>query len=253
MKTAPLVLIIPSSERRGVEFSDLSLSISNLYSEAVIAAGGLPWIMPIAPVRELAAESVRRCDGVMLTGGDDVQPKLYRGSLPARLKRTLSPASPERDLLELLIIEEVLRQQKPLLAICRGQQILNAALGGTLVVDIAAQVPDALRHSRSDRKDQLVHDVILEPDSLLAGIFAQLTLGVNSSHHQAVGRVAAPFRVTARSPDGVIEGLELRPGKTHLLPYLLAVQFHPERLLARHPEFLGLFHSFTRACADRRR
>jgi putative glutamine amidotransferase len=251
MKSAPLILIVPSSERRGVEFSDLSLSLSNLYAQAIIAAGGLPWVLPIAPLPALVAESVRRCYGVMLTGVDDLQPRLYRRSLPSRLERTLSPASPERDFLELLIIQEVFRRHKPLLAICRGQQILNVSLGGTLVVDIAAEVSRGLNHSRSDRKDALVHETVLEPGSLLRKIFAERVIRVNSSHHQAVGRIAPPLRVTARSPDGVVEGLELRSADAALLPYLLAVQFHPERLIARHPQFLALFRSFTRACALR--
>jgi putative glutamine amidotransferase len=252
MKTAPLVLIVPSSARRGVEFSDHSISLSNCYAQAVLAAGGLPWILPITPDPGLAAEAVRRCDGVMLTGGDDVQPGLYRDTVPARLKRTLGPASPERDLQELLVIGEVFRRRKPLLAICRGQQILNVALGGTLFVDLATQRPDALNHRRSDRKDRLVHEVRLEPGSLLGRVFGKSQTGVNSSHHQAVDRVAPPLQATARSADGVVEGLELRSADTRLLPYLLAVQFHPERLVTSHPEFRPLFGSFVCACAASR-
>src|SRR5438105_4394609 len=129
MKKAPLILISPSSQNRGAEFSDASLSLSNRYPEAILAGGGLPWVMPCVPLPELAAESVRRCDGVLLTGGNDVQPKLYGPELSAQLKKTIGPADPERDSLELLLINEVFRQRKPLLAICRGQQILNVALG----------------------------------------------------------------------------------------------------------------------------
>ncbi|MBU6399031.1 MAG: gamma-glutamyl-gamma-aminobutyrate hydrolase family protein [Verrucomicrobia bacterium] len=250
---APLILIVPSAERRGVEFSDLSLSLSYLYANAILAAGGLPWILPITPEPSPAIEAVRRCDGVMLTGGDDVQPKLYRSTVPTRLRRTLGPLCPERDLLEMEVIGEVFRRRKPLLAICRGQQILNVALGGTLLVDIRAERPGALNHARSDRKDQLVHEVELEPDSLLGRLFGRRRIGVNSSHHQAVARVAPPLRITAQGPDGVVEGLELRPQDTRLLPYLLSVQFHPERLVARHAEFRPLFESFIRACAPRMR
>ena len=153
---------------------------------------------------------------------------------------------PERDILELQMIDEVFRQQKPLLAICRGCQILNVALGGTLIVDIPTQVPAAINHQRTDLKGDKVHEVSLTPDSLLAKVTGERTLGVNSTHHQAVGRVARPFRVTAKSPDGIIEALELKmPG---LLPYLLAVQFHPERLVDRYKEFLEIFKSFV--CAS---
>jgi putative glutamine amidotransferase len=185
---------------------------------------------------------------VILTGGDDIQPALYEADLTPRLKKTISPADPLRDAFELAVIREVFRQRKPLLAICRGQQLVNVAFGGTLIVDIALQVADAFNHSRTDLKDRIVHDVEIQAGSLLHNIFKTTRLGVNSSHHQAVGRVAEPFQVTARGPDGVIECLELAPQNARLLPYFLAVQFHPERLVQPHPEFLKLFKSFIRAC-----
>ncbi len=183
MKSPPLVLITPCTEGKGAEFLDVSLSLSDCYSRAIVAAGGLPWVLPNLPSENLAAEAVRRCDGVMLTGGDDVAPQLYAGRLPPRLRRTVSPADPQRDLSELLLIREVFRQRKPLLAICRGQQILNVALGGTLIVDIAAQVPEALNHRRLDRKDKIVHKAALTRGSLLNKIAGTQTLGINSSHH----------------------------------------------------------------------
>lgn len=186
-----------------------------------------------------------------MTGGDDVQPRLYTSKLPPRLKKKVSPADPARDLSELLVIQEVFRQRKPLLAICRGQQILNVALGGTLIADIPSEKPQAINHGRTDLKDKIVHSVRLEPDSLLSRILGQHSVGVNSTHHQAVARVAEPFRPTAVSPDGIIEGLELSRADRRWLPFLLAVQFHPERLIERHPEFLGLFRSFIEACASK--
>ena len=253
MKPRPQVLITPCSERRGAEFLDRSLSLSDQYPRAIVAAGGLPWVLPCLPSEELAAAAVRRSDGVMLTGGDDVRPELYARRLPARLRRTVSPADGPRDLSELLLIREVFRQRKPLLAICRGQQILNVALGGALIVDIRAQLPGALNHCRLDRKDKIVHKVALTPGSILNKIGGTQTLGVNSSHHQSVGRVAGPLRVTAASPDGVVEGLELSSSAAGLLPWLLAVQFHPERLFEEHDVFLELFRAFRRACEMKRK
>src|SRR5947208_6721523 len=135
----------------------------------------------------------------MMTGGEYLQPTLYANHLTPRLRRTLGPADPGRDLMELLLIGEVFRQHRPLLAICRGQQVLNVALGGTLIVDIATQVPGALNHLRLDRKDKIVHKVALTPGSILNKISGKQTLGVNSSHHQAVGRLARPLRATAMS------------------------------------------------------
>jgi putative glutamine amidotransferase len=145
------------------------------------------------------------------------------------------------------MIDEVFRQHRPLLAICRGHQILNIALGGTLIVDIPTQKPGAMNHQRTDLKSEKVHEVALTPGSLLAKITGERILSVNSTHHQAVGRVAKPLRVTGKSPDGIIEAMELKsPG---LLPYLLAVQFHPERLVDRYKEFLQIFESFVGSCA----
>ena len=252
MKSRPLILITPCTERRGVEFSDSSLSLSDRYPRAIVAAGGIPWVLPCLPSGNMAAEAVRRCDGMMLTGGDDVQLKLYANHLPPKLKRALSPAEPARDLAELLLIREIFRQRKPLLAICRGQQILNVALGGTLIADIPTQVPGALNHSRLDRKDKIVHKVALTPGSILNKITGKQTLGVNSSHHQAVGRLAGALCVTAVSPDGVGEALELAGPAARWLPWLVAVQFHPERLFEKHDVFLELFRSFTRACEPKR-
>jgi putative glutamine amidotransferase len=252
MVNPPLILVAASTEKRGVEFGDVSLSLSENYLRAVMDAGGLPVVLPCTTSPELVAESVRRCDGVLLTGGDDVAPKLYADKLPPRLARTVGPNDHPRDLRELMLIGEVLRQRKPLLAICRGHQLLNVALGGTLIVDIAAQVPGALRHNRSDRKNVPVHEVRLTDGSLLANIVGKRCLGVNSSHHQAVGRVAGALRVTGRSEDGVIEAMELKAAGKLPLPYLVSVQFHPERLVARHAEHRGIFLGFIRACLKKR-
>jgi putative glutamine amidotransferase len=247
----PVILISPCTERRGTEFSDVSVSLSNRYPMAVSRAGGLPCIAPVLSERSEVAEMVRRVDGVMLTGGNDVQTGLYRRHLPPHLKRKLGPPDPQRDLMELLLVDEVFRQRKPLLAICRGHQILNVALGGTLLVDIGTQKPGATEHERSDRKDQLVHGIRIEPHSLLAAVMGKKHLRVNSSHHQAVDRIATILRPTAVSDDGIVEALELDASAKNALPYLLSVQFHPERLVDRHKEFGKLFASFVRSCESR--
>jgi putative glutamine amidotransferase len=168
--------------------------------------------------------------------------------VPAPLRRTVKEVDPVRDVHELVMIREVFRQRKPLLAICRGQQLLNIALGGTLLVDIARQRPDAIKHDCPDRKDQPVHKAALTPDSLLAKMTGKRELAVNSTHHQAVDRVAAPLWVAATGPDGIVESLELAASERDMVPFLLAVQFHPERLYERYPEFFGVFGSLTRAC-----
>ena len=255
MSRPPLILISPSIERAGAEFSDRSISLSEAYPQAVADAGGIPVTTPVGTSRAVVAECVRRCDGVLLTGGDDIEPRLYGNGLSARLRRMASttPDGGERDLRELILIDEVFRQRKPLLAICRGHQILNVALGGTLIVDIPTQVPNALRHGRMDRRNQVVHEVRLTRESLLSKITGRRKLGVNSTHHQAVGRIAGPLQPSAISGDGVVEGMELKPEAACMLPFLLAVQFHPERLARRFPEHQAIFRAFTRACAPNRK
>jgi putative glutamine amidotransferase len=251
MNGKPLILITGSVERRGVEFADTSISLSDRYPRAIAAAGGLPWVLPCLPDEPLVAEAVRRCQGVMLTGGDDLQPGLYAARTPLRLRKSVSPVQPARDVFELLVIREVFRQRKPLLAICRGHQLLNVALGGTLYVDLPQQRPGGVNHNRPDRTDQPVHKVALTPGSLMHKMTGQRTLAVNSTHHQAVARLAPMLRPTAVSPDGLVEALELT--EAGLLPFLLGVQFHPERMWERHPKFRELFGGFTRACKSGRK
>ena len=250
MTQPPLILISPNVEKKGDEFGDLSISLSETYQRALMRAGGIPLALPGTVSRELIAECVRRCDGVLLTGGEDVQPRLYTTTLPPRLRRTVTvtPDGGQRDLRELILIDEVFRQRKPLLGICRGHQILNVALGGTLVADILSEMPAALNHRQMDKRSQIVHEVRLTPKSLLAKITGLQNLGVNSTHHQAVGRVAEPLEVIARSDDGVAESMQLKPNAGRMLPFLLSVQFHPERLADRYPEHQAIFRAFTQAC-----
>jgi putative glutamine amidotransferase len=249
---APLILITPSDDSRGEEFGDESISLSERYQRAIVAAGGLPLVVPGIASEELLAECVRRCDGVLLTGGDDINPELYTTHLPAKLRKTVGPAPVERDLRELILIDEVFRQRKPLLGICRGHQLINVALGGTLVVDIRSEVPHAINHQRMEKKSEVVHEARLTGDSLLAKITGKQTLGVNSTHHQAIGRIAEPLRVTAASRDGVVEAAEFQSEAAHLLPFLMTMQFHPERLAPRHPEHQEVFNCFIRACVENR-
>jgi putative glutamine amidotransferase len=250
MKRAPLVLLTGSVEQRGVEFKDASISLSDRYPRALVAAGALPWIVPCVPDEALVSELVRRCQGVMLSGGDDIQPALYEDRTPRRLLQTVGPAQPARDVFELLVLREAFRQRKPLLAICRGHQLLNVALGGTLFVDLPQQHARGVNHNRPDRKDRAVHKVALTPGSLLHKITGQRTLAVNSTHHQAVARVAPSLRATAVSPDGIVEALELAEPRGG--PFVLGVQFHPERMWERDAACRGLWDGFVRACRPRR-
>jgi putative glutamine amidotransferase len=250
MTKPPLILISPNIETKGDEFGDVSISLSETYQVALMGAGAAPLAMPATTSRELVAACVSRTDGVLLTGGYDISPDCYAKRVPSRLRRTVTvtPDGGARDLRELMLVDEVFRQRKPLLAICRGHQLLNVALGGTLVVDIRAQIPGAQNHARMDRKNDIVHDAHLTEDGLLAKITRKRKLGVNSTHHQAVGRLAEPLCVTGRSDDGIIESMQLKPDAVNLLPFLLSVQFHPERLVDRYAEHRAIFSAFACVC-----
>jgi putative glutamine amidotransferase len=251
MARPPLILVSPNVEVKGNEFGDMSTSLSETYQSALLGAGAIPVAMPATGARKAIAECVRRCDGVLLTGGEDVDPALYAPKrLSPKLKRTVTvtPDGGARDLREVLLIDEVFRQHKPLLAICRGHQVLNVALGGTLVVDIRSQLRGAMNHRHMDKRNDVVHDVHLTDEAILAKITGKSTLGVNSTHHQAVDRPADILQVVGRSRDGVVESMQLKRETARLLPFLLSVQFHPERLTGRYREHRAIFTAFARAC-----
>jgi len=250
MGRPPLILVTPSIEKQGVEFHDLSASLSLRYNHAVLQAGGIPVTAPTATDRATLAEAVRRTDGVLLTGGDDINPALYEKKLPRKLRQTVeqTPDGGARDLQELILIAEIFRQHKPVLAICRGHQMLNVAFGGKLLADIAQQLPGALNHRRLDRPFDLVHEAALTPGSLVSKICNAPVMGVNSTHHQGVLEPAEPFVATARSRDGMVEAMELKPECSRMLPFLLSVQFHPERLGRKHARYQAIFETFVAAC-----
>ncbi len=251
MTNHPVILVTPCTQPKGEEMEDYSISLSNRYTDALIAAGALPLIFPATTSADLIAEMVRRSDGVLMTGGEDVDTKLYGQGMAPEILQKAGPPEPERDIWEQTLIAEIFAQRKPLFGICRGHQMLNVVLGGALIVDIPTQVPNALNHRRPDSRSAPVHSVRIEEGSLLAEIVGGATLQVNSTHHQAIGRVADSLRVVARSDDGVIEAAELRdPAR---LPYCLTVQFHPERLVDCGAPYRQLFARFVAACAATRR
>ncbi len=250
MNNRPTILVSPSTERKGAEFADASINLSNRYTEAVLASGGLPQILPSTTSRAVISEFVRRSDGVMLTGGDDIEPNRYSKDLPPELAKTVGGIEPERDAWEQILVEEVFAQRKPLLGICRGHQMINVALGGTLIVDIPTQVPGALQHKQMEKKSEPVHEISIKPNSLFARITGAEKISVNSTHHQAIGRIADLLYMTAASSDGIVEVTELKDAAR--LPFFLTVQFHPERLLDRYKTFLKIFETFVDAARQRR-
>jgi gamma-glutamyl-gamma-aminobutyrate hydrolase PuuD len=176
------------------------------------------------------------CCGLLLTGGGDVDPALY-GEIASP---ETDPPDPERDAVEAALIDEALARDLPLLGICRGMQLLNVHLGGSLV----QHLPTVGRHVRRTSDRGLpAHRVVIEPGSMLASIAHRQMWEVNSRHHQAVARLAGGFKVCASDPeDGTVEAIEL-PARR----YVLAVQWHPENQVSNDPEQRTLFQTFAAA------
>ncbi len=209
------------------------------YLRSVEQAGALPLLLaPLAP--EEAPHLLDRLDGVLLSGGGDLDPALYGQARHERLGRV----DRARDEFELALTREALRRDLPILAICRGHQLLNVAMGGTLLQHIASHLRGATEHDASEERGRLVHEVELLPRTRLRAILGRERVSVNSSHHQALDRIAAGLAISARCPaDGVIEGLEL-PGAR----FVLAVQWHPEVFWSRPQPFRALFSAHSEAC-----
>jgi len=217
------------------------------YLDAVIAAGGVPLL--VLPADGLA--DLRTGDGLVLAGGRDVHPARYGQQEDPRAAGTLE-LDEARDQHELDAIAFALEHDLPILGICRGIQVLNVALGGTLLQDVSLRGIDVVAHQQRRRSPQLqdwepVHLVRLEPGSRLAGVLGAGEVPVNSFHHQAVDEPAPPLRVVARAPDGLVEGVEAGDRS-----FVVGVQWHPERMVGHDPRQEALFAAFIEA-AERAR
>jgi putative glutamine amidotransferase len=178
----------------------------------------------------------------MLTGGGDVDPSLFgEAAHPATYE-----VDRQRDEMEIALARWALRDDKPLFAICRGIQVMNVALGGSLVQDLPTQWPNALPHSGSQHglpRHEAAHSVTIEPDTRLARILGATRVPVNSFHHQAINRLAEGLRIVARADDGVIEAVEAPHRR-----YYLGVQWHPEDMAPERADMMRLFREFVAAC-----
>jgi putative glutamine amidotransferase len=209
--------------------------LNHAYVHAVTHAGGVPIMIPSLGNSETLRTLYDLVDAILLPGGGDIQPALY-GAQP---HPTVTYVDELLDETELAVARWALAEEKPVFGICRGQQTLNVAAGGTLVQDIPSEVPGALIH-RFQPRNALAHPILVEPGSRLADLFGTTSLDVNSVHHQAIDEVAPGFVVTARSPDGIAEGLE-HPNHR----FAVAVQFHPEELIPGHEACERLLRRFV--------
>ena len=224
-------------------FRDGDCTLAEGYYQSVLKAGGVPVILPPYEEMELLVNTLDSLDGILLTGGGDINP-LYLGEEPVK---ELHSINPRRDKQELMLVKLAADRQIPMLGICRGIQTMNAALGGPLHQDIYSQMDGTLiKHDQDLDRSYASHSVQIEKGSLLHEIFGIENLAVNSFHHQAVKEAAPGFRVCARSSDGVIEAIESTEYKS-----MLGVQWHPECFILRGDEcMMPLFDWLVKEAAS---
>ncbi|SHE63399.1 putative glutamine amidotransferase [Seinonella peptonophila] len=198
------------------------LFVSQEHADGVIQAEGVPLYFPFTTDPKLIQEYVEQVDGLILTGGWDIDPQLYgEDPLP-----NLGDISPERDRAEMALTKAFLQAGKPILGICRGHQLLGVALGCTLYQDIGSQLPTANEHFPKIPRNHEMHAIQIEEDSKLYQILGQKQIGVNSMHHQAIRDYPSDISIVARARDGVIEAFESKQYHN-----VLGVQWHPECMI----------------------
>jgi putative glutamine amidotransferase len=218
----------------------MSAGIRRTYVQAVLDAGGLPVLIPPAP-EDVLHDIFSRLDGLLLPGGVDVAPAHY-GEAP---HPKLGAVEPERDNLELAMCRLALANDKPLLAICRGIQVMNVVMGGTLYQDIPSQYQTAITHASdlSLARNYIAHNVLIDPGSRLATLVGSEPIAVNSWHHQSLKDIGRGLVVTGRASDGIVEAAEVPEHR-----FAVGVQFHPEDLYPTSERTQQLFRGFVLAC-----
>lgn len=225
------------------EWSPPFVGLRKTYIDAVASAGGAPLLIPLVGDEDALRAVYEQIDGLLLSGGGDVDPRIY-GEEPIP---ELGAVDPLRDRVELLLARWAAADGKPVLGICRGVQVINVALGGSLFQDIPAQIGGELAHNGSAAAQNwahMAHDLRIAPESQLAELFGTTSLPTNSLHHQSIKAVAPGLRPVAWAPDGVVEALEGEGGA-----FLIGVQCHPEALQAEaDPRWRALFERFVASC-----
>ncbi|HLI08511.1 MAG TPA: gamma-glutamyl-gamma-aminobutyrate hydrolase family protein [Ktedonobacteraceae bacterium] len=210
------------------------------YTQAVEAAGGVAVLIPLVHDVTILDVLIDRLDGILFPGGKDIAPSCY-GEQPHPL---LGAVDPQQDEVELALARRVIERDMPTLGICRGMQLLNVALGGSLYQDIGAQVRDSLKHCHDDQpRSQLIHNIQIEPGSRMEHILGTCEVWTNSLHHQSVKQPGKGVIISGKAEDGVAELLEVRD---HY--FMVAVQGHPEEIYTRETVWSRVFSAFISAC-----
>jgi putative glutamine amidotransferase len=215
--------------------------LSRQYTDAVLASGGIPTIIPLLEDSDPIGELVGLLDGIILTGSaSDVDPARYG----ARREERCGTVHPLRDQTDSLLLERARKRRTPLLAICYGIQSLNVFMGGTLIQDIPSAVHSSVQHGKPSQTGQPAHEIQILPGSLLEEAVGVLRMQVNSTHHQAINRVGSGLKAIAHAPDGIIEAV----AGTDTDQWILGVQWHPEKCYADDRCSRIIFDLFISQC-----
>jgi len=215
--------------------------VNSAYVNAIQQAGGVPLLLPPQLSGVSLARLGRGMHGLLLTGGGDIDPALFGEAAHP----TLYEVAPARDTLECAVVATAIERQLPILAVCRGIQVLNVALGGTLFQDVGTDPGTEISHGQREARDQPTHKVKVKPGSRLAETLGSDEIEVNSMHHQAVKDLGTGLDAVAWAPDSIIEGVE----STDASRFVLGVQWHPEELCGHSEPARRLFAAFVTASA----
>ncbi|MGL4510465.1 gamma-glutamyl-gamma-aminobutyrate hydrolase family protein [Cetobacterium sp.] len=228
----PIIGITSSHEKENGLRNYHRTTVSIDYTKGVIAGGGIPIIIPTTGDIEIIKEQLKLIDGLVLSGGPDINP-IYYGE---DFKEKIGVISPERDDNEIKILNEFLKTEKPILGICRGHQLLNIYFGGTLYQDLSYFEGEILKHRQDLYPELEVHNVTIEKNSILEKLYGS-SVRTNSFHHQAIKGLGKGFKIIAKSNDGIVEAIEKIDHK-----FCLGIQWHPEMMVARgNKEMIKIF------------
>lgn len=218
-------------------------AVPDSYIRSLLKIGAIPLIIPVIQSPKILEQLFQMMNGLLLVGGPDLDPVHYHQTAYPGLRKV----TPARDNVELQILRWSLDADLPIMAICRGIQVLNVAMGGTLWQDIASQLPNAAKHDYHPGypEDFLAHTIKPLPGSRLSKIIGDDETSVNSLHHQAIDKLGQDLRPVAHAPDGIIEAVEGIDDR-----WIVGVQWHPEWLVESDPGMLALFKTFGEACAS---
>jgi len=232
MQDKPIIGMTPLMERKAEQIMML-----HTYTQSILDAGGIPMVLPLTEEEQDIDQILKVCDGFVFTGGDDIDPGMYG-------EEKLDCVGPckERDNFEMKLLHKAIAADKPVLGICRGMQLLNVALGGSLYQDITTLLPSHIEHRMEPPLDKVIHEIRIVDETPLMNVIGKNHIMINSYHHQCVKKLGVELEVMAYAPDGIIEGIYMPQKK-----FVQAVQWHPEQIYKKYEDNQKLIEAFIKA------